>query len=156
MLKEKHTATASLYHKATKSIEHFDLNLKQVVNPRLTNGYKFELFFHSFLPHVSPGKLGVFQVDRASEFSPIKDKDGASAYTPATARKQLLEEATRWLKAVPHIQMSASAMNQVEVSYLLSYRGESLVNEDIAAKLAEQEIDGPGYITHLGDFKRTA
>jgi hypothetical protein len=35
---------------------------------------------------------------------------------------------------------------------LLSYRGESLVNEDIAQKLAEQNIDGAGYISHLGDF----
>jgi hypothetical protein len=51
--------------------------------------------------------------------------------------------------------MSTSAVNNVEVSFLLSYRGESLVNEEIAAKLAEQNIDGPGYITHLGDFVKT-
>lgn len=154
MVKEQHTNQASLYHKATKAIEYFDLGLKQVILPKQTNGYKFELFFHSFLPHVSFGKLGVFQVDRETEFSPIKDRNGTSAYTPETARAQLLREATMWLKAVPNIKMSASAIDNVEVSFLLSYRGESLINEDIAMNLAQQHIDGPGYITHLGDFVR--
>lgn len=76
----------SLYHKATKKIEHFDQGLQQLVNPSTNNGYKFELFFHSFLPHVSGDKIGVLQVDRETEFAPIKDKDGASPYTPSTAR----------------------------------------------------------------------
>jgi hypothetical protein len=79
-----------------------------------------------------------------------------SAYTPTTARDQILREATTWLKAVPNIQLGYYATDKVEVSFLLSYRGESLLNEDIAQKLAEQNLDGPGYITHLGDFVKTA
>lgn len=68
----------------------------------------------------------------------MKDADGSgSAYTPKTAKEQLLVEATKWLKAVPNIQLGKYAENKVEVSYLLSYRGESLINEDIAQKLAE-------------------
>lgn len=124
------------------------------MQPKQKNGYKFELFFHSFLPHVESGRLGVLQVDRETEFAPVKDKDGASAYTPRTAREQLLREATTWLKSVPKIKLGKYAENNVEVSFLLSYRGESLLNEDIALKLAELNIDGPGYISHLGDFKR--
>ncbi len=60
-----------------------------------------------------------------------------SAYTPTTARDQILREATAWLKAVPNIKLGYYATDKVEVSFLLSYRGESLLNEDIAQKLAE-------------------
>jgi hypothetical protein len=38
---------------------------------------------------------------------------------------------------VPNIQLGYYATDKVEVSFLLSYRGESLLNEDIAQKLAE-------------------
>ena len=144
-----------MYHKATKTIEYFDLSNKCLVKPQANNGYKFELFFHSFLPHVFSGRLGVLQVDRETEFSPVKDADGKSEYTPSTARDQILREATMWLKAVPNIQLGRYAQNKVEVSFLLSYRGESLVDPEIALKLAELNIDGPGYITHLAEFKKT-
>lgn len=49
-----------MYHKATKAIEYFDLTSQQLMQPSANNGYKFELFFHSFLPHVQGGRLGVF------------------------------------------------------------------------------------------------
>lgn len=93
-----------MYHKATKKIEHFDFVSQQLVMPKSSNGYKFELFVQNFLPNVQNERFGILQVDRATEFSPVKDADGSgSAYTPSTARKQLLDEATVWLQAVPNI-----------------------------------------------------
>ena len=60
MVLEHNNSLASMYHKATKTIEHFNLDSQQLVEPSSNNGYKFELFVHSFLPHVQQGKLGVF------------------------------------------------------------------------------------------------
>lgn len=64
----------------------------------------------------------------------------------------ILQEATTWLEQVPDIVIGAAARDQVEVCFLLSYRGESLLELDIPQKLASQQIDSPGYINHLGDF----
>ena len=52
MVLEHNNSLASMYHKATKTIEHFNLDSQQLVEPSSNNGYKFELFVHSFLPHV--------------------------------------------------------------------------------------------------------
>jgi len=150
-------SVASMYHKATKKIEAFDLASKELVAPEVENGYKFELFFHGFLPRVETGKLGVMSVDRATEFAPVKnaDVDGeVVADSPAMSRDMILKEATEWLDQVPDVQIAAAARDQVEVSFLLSYRGESLLDDEIAPKIAEQQIDAPGYINHLGDFIR--
>jgi UDP-N-acetylglucosamine pyrophosphorylase len=144
----------SKYSKATKKVEFFDLSLQQQVQPAAENGYVFELNVHSFLQHVPADKLGVFQVDRATEFSPITDKDGVSRYCPSNARKQILDEATQWLSAVPNIKLGYYAKGNVEISFLYAYRGETMLHEDIAAKLVETEINAPGYITHLGDYQK--
>jgi len=47
-----------------------------MVEPEVENGWKFELFIHSFLPMVDIGKLGILMVDRDSEFAPVKNADG--------------------------------------------------------------------------------
>ena len=93
-------------------------------------------------------------MDRATEFSPIKDKDGVSKYCPSNARKQILDEATQWLSAIPNIKLGYYAKGQVEVSFLFAYRGETMLEEEVAAKLLEINIDGPGYIDHLGDYHK--
>ena len=67
------------------------------VIPSSENGWKFELFLHSFLPMVAQGRLGVMMVDRNTEFAPVKNADGPDEPlpdTPAFARKMILAEAT--------------------------------------------------------------
>ena len=94
-----------MYHKAFKKIEHCDVETWENVKPESENGWKFELFVHSFMPLVDQGKLGVLMVDRETEFSPVKDADGpvSTTYgyaaeplpdTPAFARRMVLAEAT--------------------------------------------------------------
>ena len=97
--------TNTMYHKAFKKIEHCDVETWENVKPESENGWKFELFVHSFMPLVDQGKLGVLMVDRETEFSPVKDADGpvSTTYgyaaeplpdTPAFARRMVLAEAT--------------------------------------------------------------
>lgn len=51
----------------------------EIVTPEKENAWKFELFIQNFLPLVSEGKLGVLEVERATEFAPIKNADGESS-----------------------------------------------------------------------------
>ena len=69
------TSSNALYNKAFKKIEHADPETWDDIKPTEENGWKFELFLHSFLPQVEAGKLGVLMVDRATEFAPVKDAD---------------------------------------------------------------------------------
>ena len=67
----------SLYHPAFKKITYFDPDLDLEKIPVKENGWQFELFLHDFLPRVEARKLGVLTVERASEFAPVKNADGA-------------------------------------------------------------------------------
>lgn len=91
----------ALYHKAHKKITHCDPKTFEQIVPTSENGWKFELFLHNFMPMVEQGKLGVLQVDRDSEFAPVKNANGSGPQplpdTPAYARKMILDEAASWI-----------------------------------------------------------
>ena len=131
--------TNQLYHKAFKKIEHCDPETWDDIVPQEENGWKFELFVHSFMPMVDQGKLGVLMVDRETEFAPVKDKDGPRKTTfgydaeplpdtPAFARRMVLAEATKWLEGAEKngLRIAPDAKGKIEVSFLLSYAGENL------------------------------
>lgn len=117
-----------LYHKAFKKIEHQDPYTWEDMDASTENGFKFELFVHSFLPKVEQGRLGVMIVDREQEFAPVKDADSPSGQilkdTPSAARAMYLTQSTNWLKSVAGLKIAAGA--EIEVSPLLSYAGENL------------------------------
>lgn len=52
--------------------------------PTSENGWKFELFIHGFLPMVDSGRLGVLEVDRATEFAPVKNANGPESEAPVS------------------------------------------------------------------------
>ena len=87
----------SSYHAAPKKIAHFDRAAGHGVLPAVENGWKFELFLQDFLPRVEAGKLRVLTVERASEFAPVKNADGADS--PAMAREMILAEHSKWLES---------------------------------------------------------
>jgi len=92
----------SLYHKAFKKIQHQNPETWEDIVPTSENGWKFELFMHSFLPKVEDGRLGVLIVDRNSEFAPVKNADGPNPSqpapdTPAMARLMQINEGMGWL-----------------------------------------------------------
>lgn len=79
-------ALNKLYHKANKKIKYYDGEHDCVVTPDTANGYKFELFIHSFLPFVDQQHFKVLMVDRDDEFAPVKNAEGAEQDSPNTAR----------------------------------------------------------------------
>lgn len=79
----------SLYHRAFKKVEFWDLKTNQKVTPVKENAWKFELFLQNFMSSVPSGKLGVLEVDRNFEFAPIKNADlpdQTAVDSPASAR----------------------------------------------------------------------
>lgn len=65
-----------MYHVAKKKADTYNATSGKVTPARRENSYKFELFLHSFLMFLSPGKFGVLNVDRATDFAPIKNANG--------------------------------------------------------------------------------
>ena len=78
----------SLYHKAFKKSEYWDIENGELIKPDKPNAYKFELFLHNFLPFVDDGKFGVLSVKREDEFAPVKNanpepgSEGSKVDTP--------------------------------------------------------------------------
>lgn len=98
---------------------------------------------------IPSGELGVLLVDRATEFAPIKNSNGLDSNNPApdtpdSAKKYLMEETTEWLSHVDGLTINGQAKNKVELSYLLSYRGENL--EKLKDIFEGGVIDKPCYI----------
>lgn len=85
-----------LYHKAKKKVDHFCMKQKALVIPEAENAWKFELFLQNFMPLIDIGKLGVLEVERKTEFAPIKCADGDDgvevADSPASASRLTLQE----------------------------------------------------------------
>ena len=73
----------------------------EIVTPEKENAWKFELFIQNFLPLVAEGKLGVLEVERATEFAPIKNADAeegrVAVDSPASSCALMLQEHTNWL-----------------------------------------------------------
>ncbi len=147
----------ALYHKAFKKIEHCDPDTWETVVPQEENGWKFELFLHNFMPMIEAGKLGILQVDRETEFGPVKAADANDGTiapdTPAMARQMILKEATTWLAGAETdgLRIDASARGNIEVSFLLSYAGENLAW--LKHMYKRQPINGQGgYLNHEGEY----
>jgi UDP-N-acetylglucosamine/UDP-N-acetylgalactosamine diphosphorylase len=85
------------FHIARKKIATIDLHSGQVVKPSEPNGMKLELFIFDVFPFTR--NLCVLEVDRAEEFSPLKNAPGSKADCPETSRRDLLAQQARWLKA---------------------------------------------------------
>ena len=116
---EANAATSLPYHAAHKKIPHVDTT-GTFVTPEKPNAYKFELFMFDLFPR-APG-MAVLEVERASEFAPVKNRDGQDS--PASARAMITELHRGWaMKAGVH---GADMAEAVEVSPLTSYAGEDL------------------------------
>ena len=121
----------SLYHKAFKKVNHVDTETWEDVTPSKENAYKFELFLHNFMPKIPEGKLGVLMVDRNTEFAPVKNANGDPNAdrvkdSPAMAAHMVLMEHQTWLTSVQGLNQESGAVQNTEVSPLLSYAGENL------------------------------
>ena len=89
------------FHRAEKKIPCVD-ETGRAVSPEKPNGIKFETFVFDALPMAD--RPVILEIDRAAEFSPVKNSSGED--TPASARRDMVRLAARWLEEtgvrVPH------------------------------------------------------
>lgn len=111
------------YHIAKKKIPVYDNVNDSYQKPTEPNGIKLEQFIFDVFPYVPLGKFGCLEVDRSSEFSPLKNAPGTANDNPETSRAAFLNLGTSWLTAAG-AKVSSGVL--VEVPGTLSYGGESL------------------------------
>lgn len=122
------------YHRAHKAVPHIDESGERV-NPEEPNAWKFEQFIFDALPFAK--RALVVEADRAREFLPVKNRDGADS--PATVRDALLKLYAEWL-ATTKARVEPSA--RVEISPLYA-----LDAEELAAKLPSiARFDSDAYV----------
>lgn len=115
------------FHIARKKIACYDVALHEFVKPQEPNGIKLEQFIFDVFSLVDLAKFGCLEVDRAEEFSPLKNGPLAANDNPASCRKHYLELGTQWVRAAGG-RVPDDAL--VEVTGLTSYNGENLAKRD--------------------------
>lgn len=115
------------HHVAKKKIPYLDTDSGNKVHPDKPNGIKLEQFVFDVFPLVSLQKFACFEVDRAEEFSPLKNAKGTGQDDPDTSRNDIMQQGARWIRAAGGTVVSESEKaGGVEVSPLISYAGEGL------------------------------
>lgn len=82
------------WHRAEKKVAYVDESGNHVA-PDVPNAVKLEQFVFDAIPLA--GESIVFATDRAEEFSPVKNAEGADS--PETCRRDQIRRAARWLAA---------------------------------------------------------
>lgn len=109
------------FHIARKKISCIDLESGQLGKPASPNGMKLELFIFDVFPYIE--NVLVYEVERSSEFSPLKNASGTGVDDPQTSKRDLLNLQKKWLQKAGATVLEGS---EVEVSPLISYAGEGL------------------------------
>lgn len=114
------------YHIARKKIPHVDLTSGELVKPTKPNGMKLEQFIFDVLPYLQPlEQHALLEVERSSEFSPLKNAPGTGSDDPQTSRRDLLQLMKKWLKDAG-AEFEDEKETEVELSPLVSGAGEGL------------------------------
>ena len=133
------------YHIARKKIPHTGLVTGVPTKPTKPNGMKLELFVFDVFPFTK--RMAVLEVDRSTDFSPLKNAPGTGVDDPETSRRDLLGEHKRWL-----IEAGAVVGDgvEIELSPLVSYTGEGL--ESVKGK----KLGKSGVVSSIGDLDSLA
>jgi UDP-N-acetylglucosamine/UDP-N-acetylgalactosamine diphosphorylase len=89
------TRFALPWHRAEKKVSHIDPATGRRIEPAEPNAIKLESFIFDAMP-LSSGTPLLLEVDRAEEFSPIKNATGVDSLE--TARRDMIRRAARWLE----------------------------------------------------------
>lgn len=111
---ERLTASGNLslaWHRAEKKVPCVD-NAGNAVKPEKPNAVKLEQFVFDAIPLAA--NAIVYETERAEEFSPVKNADGADS--PATSRKDQSARAARWLTAAG-VNVPADAVIEISPLY---------------------------------------
>jgi UDP-N-acetylglucosamine/UDP-N-acetylgalactosamine diphosphorylase len=117
------------WHRAEKKVPYVD-DHGTLVKPEKPNAVKLEQFVFDAIPLAK--NAIVYETDRAEEFSPVKNAQGADS--PATCRRDQIRRAARWLKAAgvnvptkgdePDATLEISPLFAVTEQHLVARRGE--------------------------------
>ena len=118
------------FHVAKKHVPYLDETGRQITpesgrDP--VNARKFERFIFDALPHAAPAL--VVEADRAREFNPVKNREGADS--PETARQAMIAIAHCWFKQAG-MPLPPSAIAEISPLYALD-------EDEFAAKLSAGE-----------------
>ncbi|VDN20377.1 unnamed protein product [Gongylonema pulchrum] len=122
------------YHRAFKKIPYIDRTTGELVDPEKENGYKLELFIFDLFKFSE--NFRVWQVNRAQEYSPLKNADSAGKECMSTCRRDYYAECKRWLENAG-VQVQCDRPIFIHPSF--SYAGEELEcyrEEPLTADLA--------------------
>ena len=126
------TGTLSLlWHRAEKKVPYVD-EQGNPVKPDKPNAVKLEQFVFDAIPLAK--NAIVYTTDRAEEFSPVKNAEGADS--PATCRRDQIRRSARWLRAagvqVPEKNGEPDAT--LEISPLLAVSAEQLRQRNLTVR----------------------
>jgi len=107
------------WHRAEKKVPFVDANGK-TVKPDAPNAVKLEQFVFDAIPLAE--NAIVYETDRAEEFSPVKNAEGADS--PTTCRRDQVLRAARWLEAagidVPKLNDAPDCNLEISPLYAVS------------------------------------
>ena len=130
------------YHVASKKIKHVDLNTGEIITPTVANGIKLELFIFDVFPFAK--SMAVLEVERAEEFSPLKNAKGADS--PETSRSDIMAQHIRFIERSNGIVNRKEGVHICELSPMVTYGGEGL------EVLAGVTVQTPCYISSKADL----
>ena len=129
------------YHVAQKKISYLDDD-GNYIEPKSANGYKFEMFIFDALPFTKNSVI--MEIDRAEEFSPIKNASGIDS--AETARRDLMKYYAEMMQKagieVP-LDINNNLIGNLEISPLYA-----LDAEELKMKLGDDfKFNGELYLT---------
>ncbi|KAJ1917528.1 UDP-N-acetylglucosamine pyrophosphorylase [Mycoemilia scoparia] len=138
------------HHVAKKKIKHYNSETGSLEVPGKPNGIKLERFVFDVFPYVD--RMAVLEVERADDFSPLKNAPGSATDCPETSRKHLIQQCVRFARnagATFNATDKEIEEKGFEISPLVSYSGEGL--EGLAGKqiTVPLHIDSPAKINDL-------
>eukprot|EP00108_Taenia_solium_P006843 TsM_000171700 transcript=TsM_000171700 gene=TsM_000171700 len=111
------------YHIAHKKVPHLDIGLDCLVTTTQPNALKLEKFIFDVFQFSK--RFFIWEVDRTTEFSPLKNGPEAQRDCPRTCRKSILDMHASWARAAGAV-FSNDARDIIEISPLVSLGGENL------------------------------
>ena len=131
------------FHRADKKVRCVD-DAGRVAEPDRPNGVKFETFLFDALPLAR--NPVILEIDRAEEFSPVKNADGLDS--PATARRDMVRQAARRLEEAG-LRVARDARGepavQVEINPLAARQA-----DELRAEAARRDIRSVTEDLYLG------
>jgi len=131
------------WHRAEKKVPFLDEN-GALIKPEKPNAVKLEQFVFDAIPLAK--NAIVYTTDRAEEFSPVKNADGADS--PMTSRRDQTRRFARWLEAagvkVPRKAQDNEVDATIEISPLFAASQAQLVAKKPVMSIA------PGAVVYLG------